>query len=71
MGRQRERRERKPAVGGRSATTTASPATAGGCRSRRGRTGAATRRPRFGSHEYEDGAMAIFHGTRRLARYDA
>ena len=22
-------------------------------------------------HEYEDGAMAIFHGTRRLARYNA
>ncbi len=63
--------ERKPADGGRSATTTASPATAGGCSSRRGRTGATTCRPRFGSHEYEDGAMAIFHDTRRLARYDA
>ena len=22
-------------------------------------------------HEYENGAMAIFHGTRRLARYNA
>ena len=28
-------------------------------------------RARVRVHEYEDGAMAIFHGTRRLARYDA
>lgn len=56
---------------GRSVTTTASPTTAGGCRSRPGRTGVTNVRAKVRVHEYEDGPMAIFHGTRRLARYDA